>query len=192
MLTHPRVGRWHEDDDHHHLTKINHCTVALRLRLRPSLNALVAMLVAMRLERLRPSPNLFFFTSPHSPRPRTPRTANRIRPRSTASPSWILTSPQTKMPRLPYCHDVTFRFGAIITRRSRMLARDASFFSVISTASLWDWCLWRQCGEGMWICVSIEPASFNVFNHCTYCNGLFIMLFSQVSLSGEGTETRGP
>ena len=80
MLTHPRVGRWHEDDDHHHLTKINHYTVALRLRLRPSLNALVAMLVAMRLERLRPSPNLFFFTSPHSPRPRTPRTANRIRP----------------------------------------------------------------------------------------------------------------
>ena len=80
MLTHPRVGRWHEDDDHHHLTKINNYTVALRLRLRPSLNALVAMLVAMRLERLRPSPNLFFFTSPHSPRPRTPRTANRIRP----------------------------------------------------------------------------------------------------------------
>ena len=80
MLTHPRIGRWHEDDDHHHLTKINHYTVAPRLRLRPSLNALVAMLVAMRLERLRPSPNLFFFTSPHSPRPRTPRTANRIRP----------------------------------------------------------------------------------------------------------------
>ena len=78
MLTHPRIGRWHEDDDHHHLTKINHYTVAPRLRLRPSLNALVAMLVAMRLERLRPSPNLFFFTSPHSPRPRTPRTANRI------------------------------------------------------------------------------------------------------------------
>ena len=50
---------------------------------------------------------------------------------STASPSWILTSPPTKMPRLSYCHDVTFRFGAIITRRSRMLARDASFFSVI-------------------------------------------------------------
>ena len=83
--------------------------------------------------------------------------------RSTASPSWILTSPQTKMPRLPYCHDVTFRIGAIITRRSQMLARDASFFSVISTASLWDWCLWRQWGEGMWICVSIEPASLNVF-----------------------------
>ena len=80
MLTHPRIGRWHEDDDHHHLTKINHYTVAPRLRLRPSLNALVAMLVAMRLERLRPSPNLFFFTSPHSPRPRTPRTASRIRP----------------------------------------------------------------------------------------------------------------
>ena len=78
--------------------------------------------------------------------------------RSTASPSWILTSPQTKMPRLPYCHDVTFRFGAIITRRSRMLTRDASFFSVISTTSLWDWWLWRQCGEGIWICVSIEPA----------------------------------
>ena len=48
MLTHRRIGRWHEDDDHHHLTKINHYTVAPRLRLRPSLNALVAMLVAMR------------------------------------------------------------------------------------------------------------------------------------------------
>ena len=82
MLTHPRIGQWYEDDDHHHLTKINHYTVPPRLRLRPSLNALVAMLVAMRLERLRPSPNLFFFTSPHSPRPRTPRTANRIRPQS--------------------------------------------------------------------------------------------------------------
>ena len=90
MLTHPRVGRWHEDDDHHHLTKINHYTVALRLRLRPSLNALVAMLVAMRLERLRPSPNLFFFTPPHSPRPRTPRTANRIRPMSV---QWYLLYP---------------------------------------------------------------------------------------------------
>ena len=48
---------------------------------------------------------------------------------------------------------------------------------LISTASLWDWCLWRQWGEGMWICVSIDPASFNVFNHRTYCNGLFIMFF---------------
>ena len=92
MLTHPRVGRWHEDDDHHHLTKINHCTVALRLRLRPSLNALVAMLVAMRLERLRPSPKLFFFTSPHSPRPRTPRTANRIRPKCSFSSTWFPAS----------------------------------------------------------------------------------------------------
>ena len=80
MLTHQHIDRWHDDDDHHHLTKINHGTVTPRLRLRPSLNALVAMLVAMRLEPLRPSPNLFFFTYPHSPRPRTPLTANRIRP----------------------------------------------------------------------------------------------------------------
>ena len=56
MLTHQRIDRSHDVDDHHHLTKINHYTVTPRLRLRPSLNALVAMLVAMRLERLRPSP----------------------------------------------------------------------------------------------------------------------------------------
>ena len=101
--------------------------------------------------------------------------------RSTASPSWILTSPQTKMPRLPYCRDVTFRFGANITRRSRMLARDDNFFSVISTASLWDWCLWRRWGEGMWIFVSIEPASFIVFSHRTYCNARFIVFYCFLS-----------
>ena len=101
--------------------------------------------------------------------------------RSTASPSWILTSPQTKMPRLPYCRDVTFRFGAIITRHSRMLARDASFVSVISTASLWDWCLWRRWGEGKWICVRFEPASYNFFSPGTYYNALFIcVVFSGV------------
>jgi len=62
MLTHQRIDRWHDDDHHHHhLTKINHYTVTPRLRLRPSLNALVAMLVAMRPERLRPSPKSILF-----------------------------------------------------------------------------------------------------------------------------------
>ena len=123
MLTHLRIGRWHEDDDHHHLTKINHYTVAPRLRLRPSLNALVAMLVAMRLERLRPSPNLFFFTCPHSPRPRTPRTANRIRPlpekRRQLHERWrvvrvVVTSQWACL----------FRFGAITTMRRQTLGRE--------------------------------------------------------------------
>ena len=44
---------------------------------------------------------------------------------------------------------VTSQFGTITTPRSRMLARDASFFRVISTASLWDLHLWRQWGEVM-------------------------------------------
>ena len=54
------------------------------------------------------------------------------------------------MARQPYCRDVTvllcrvFRFAAITVPRTRMLARDASFFSVISTASLWDFRLCRH------------------------------------------------
>ena len=48
------------------------------------------------------------------------------------------------MARLPYCRDDTvllwrlFPFAAITVPRTRMLATDASFFSVISTASRWD------------------------------------------------------
>jgi len=53
-----------------------------------------------------------------------------------------MTSPETKMARLPYYRDVTvllwrvFRIAAITVPRSRMLARDANFFNVTSTASL--------------------------------------------------------
>ena len=103
--------------------------------------------------------------------------------RSKASPSWNLTSPGTKMARLPYRRDVTvllwrvFRFAAITVSRSRMLATDASFFSVISTASRWDLRLWRQWGEGMWAYVSIEPAVFNFVRHRAHCNaGLLFFL----------------
>ena len=48
------------------------------------------------------------------------------------------------MTRLPYCRDDTvllwrvFRLAAITVPRSRMLATDANFFTVISTASRWD------------------------------------------------------
>jgi len=48
------------------------------------------------------------------------------------------------MARLPYCRDVTvllwrgFRFAAVTVPRIRMLVRDGSFFSITSTASLWD------------------------------------------------------
>ena len=41
-----------------------------------------------------------------------------------------------------------FRFGAITTPRRRTLTRDASFFSVISTASLRELCFCSQWGEG--------------------------------------------
>ena len=85
--------------------------------------------------------------------------------------------------RLPYRRDVTvllwrvFRFAGITVSRSRMLATDASFFSVISTASRWDLRLWRQWGEGMWAYVSIEPAVFNFVRHRAHCNaGLLFFL----------------
>jgi len=112
-----------------------------------------------------------------------------------ASPSWNLTSPATKMARLPYCRCVTwllwrvFRFAAITVARKRMLARDASFFNVISTASLWDLRLWRQWGEGMWAYVRIEPAGSNMVRHCAHCNAFYC--FSQVSAPGEDTGTHG-
>jgi len=91
--------------------------------------------------------------------------------RLTASPSWNLTSPETKMARLPCCRDVivllwrVFQFAAITVPRSRRLARYASFLRVISTASLCDLRLWRQCGEGMWAFVRFEPAGFNVIRY---------------------------
>ena len=37
-------------------------------------------------------------------------------PRSTASPSWNLTSPETKTARLPYCRDVTVRMLLPVSR----------------------------------------------------------------------------
>ena len=89
------------------------------------------------------------------------------------------------MARLPYCRDVTvllrrvFRFAAITKPRSRMLARDVSLFSVISTASLWDLGILRQWGEGMRACVSIEPAGFNVVRHRAHCSAL-LLFFSGV------------
>ena len=116
--------------------------------------------------------------------------------RLKASPSWNLTSPGTKMARLPYCRDVTvllwrvFRFAAITVPRSRMLATDASFFSVNSTASRWDLRLWRQWGEGMWAYVSIEPAVYNFVRHRAFCNAV-LLFFSQVSAPSEDTATRG-
>ena len=55
--------------------------------------------------------------------------------------------------------------------------RDVSFFSVISTTSLWHLRLWRQWDEGICAYVGIEPIVFNVFIYCTYCNALFILFF---------------
>ena len=82
------------------------------------------------------------------------------------------------MARLPYCRDVTvllwrvFRFAAITTPRSRMLARDVSFISVISTASLWDLRHYRQWNEEMWPYVRTEPAGFNFAKNRAHCNAL--------------------
>ena len=73
-----------------------------------------------------------------------------------------------------------------------MLEKDASFFNVISTASLWDLRLCLQWGEGMWACVRIESTCVNVFRHHTYYNAIFIVFFSQVSSPDEGSETHGP
>ena len=114
--------------------------------------------------------------------------------RSKASPSWNLTSPGTKMARLPKCRDVTvllwrvFRFAAITLPRSRMLATDASFFSVISTASRWDLRLWRQWGEWMWAYISIEPAVFNFVRHRALCNAV-LFFFSGVCARWRYSDT---
>ena len=115
--------------------------------------------------------------------------------RLKASPSWNLTSPGTKMARLPYCRDVTvllwrvFRFAAITVPRRRMLATDASFFSVNSTASRWDLRLWRQWGEGMWAYVSIEPAVYNFVRHRAFCNAVLLFFFSGVCAQWRYSDT---
>ena len=56
--------------------------------------------------------------------------------------------------------------------------RDVSFFSVISTTSLWHLRLWRQWDEGICAYVGIEPIVFNVFIYCTYSKiTLFLFCF---------------
>ena len=91
-----------------------------------------------------------------------------------------------------HSRDVPSGFAPFTTPRSRMLEKDAGFFRVISTTSLWDLRLWRQWGEGMWACVRIESNRVNVFSHRTYYNALFNVFFPQVSSPGEGSETHGP
>ena len=102
-------------------------------------------------------------------------------PISTASPSWNLTSSGTKMARLPYCRDVTVGMSLPVSRHYHAAqpnaGRDVSFFSVISTTSLWHLRLWRQWDEGIWAYVRIEPIGLNVFCHRTYCNALFNVFF---------------
>ena len=99
------------------------------------------------------------------------------------------------MARLPYCRCVTvllwhvFRFAAITLPRSRMLARYACFFNVISTASLWDLRrLCRQWGERMWAYVRIEPVGSNVARHCAHCIAL-LLFFSGVCARGRYSDT---
>ena len=81
----------------------------------------------------------------------------------------------------PYCRDVTVGLSLPVSRHYHAAqpnaGRDVSFFSVISTTSLWDLRLWRQWGEEIWAYVRIEPIGFNVFGHRTYCNALFIVFF---------------
>ena len=85
------------------------------------------------------------------------------------------------MVRLPYCRDVTVGMFLPVSRHYHAAqpnaGRDVSFFSVISTTSLWHWRLWRQWDEGIWTYVRIEPIGLNVFSHHTYCNALFIVFF---------------
>ena len=103
---------------------------------------------------------------------------------------------RTKIARLPYCRDVTVGMSLPVSRHyhaaCRMLEKDASFFNVLSIASLWDLRLWLQWGEGMWACARIEYIIVNVFSHRTYYNALFIVCFSKVSSPDEGSETHGP
>ena len=89
---------------------------------------------------------------------------------------------RTKIARLPYCRDVTVGMSLPVSRHYHAAQpnagkKDASFFNVISAASLWDLRLWCQWGEGMWGCVRIESTCVNVFSHCTYHNALFVVFF---------------
>ena len=111
--------------------------------------------------------------------------------RSTMPSSWISDVARNKdgaSAVLSWRHSrcvAVFRFGAVITPRSRTLASDASFFKVISTASLCGLCLWPQWGDIMRACVRTEPTGFNVVSDRTHCNALFIVFFLQLSSSGE-------
>jgi len=107
--------------------------------------------------------------------------------RSTTSTSWNLTSLRNEdgaYAVLSLCHSrcvVVFRVRVITTARSRTLQEmQCSFLRGISTASLWDWWLWRQWGKGMRACVRTEPTAFYVVSDLTYYNTLFILLFSGV------------
>jgi len=88
----------------------------------------------------------------------------------------------------------SLRHGIVVARLpvcrlycSRMLAREARLFNVISTASLWDLRLSRQWGEGMWEYVRIEPAGSNVVLLDTVHIVTLFYCFSQVSEPGEST-----
>ena len=76
-----------------------------------------------------------------------------------------------------HSRDVPSGFAPLPRRAAECWKKDASFFNVISAASLWDLRLWCQWGEGMWGCVRIESTCVNVFSHCTYYNALFIVFF---------------
>ena len=86
---------------------------------------------------------------------------------------------------------VVFRFRAIITPRRRTLARDARFFRVISTASLWGLCLWHKWGDIMRACVRTGLTGFNVFSSRTQCNVLFIVFVTGVFAWGTCRPVQG-
>ena len=102
-------------------------------------------------------------------------------PISTASPFWNLTSSGMKIARLPYCRDVTVGMSLPVSRHYHAAqpnaGRDVSFFSVISTTSLWHLRLWRQWDKGIWACVRNELIGLSDFSHRTYCHALFIVFF---------------
>ena len=76
-----------------------------------------------------------------------------------------------------HSRDVPSGFAPLPRRAAECWKKHASFFNVISTASLWDLPLWLQWGEGVWACVIIESRCVNVFSHRTYYNTLFIVFF---------------
>ena len=76
-----------------------------------------------------------------------------------------------------HSRDVPSGFAPLPRRPAECWKKDANFFNVISTASMWDLCLWLQWGEGMWACVRIESTCVNLFSHRTYYNALLILIF---------------